>query len=160
MCAPFRKCEDQACELEEGVVIMTTAVSCSPGSSQEALLRCKDYLLRPFLCVAALVCEAAHMVPALFQLLLALRTLLQLTTMSPFLSTASGIRWSTVMHLHVCYYSLRSQGHREIKLVAVCLLTLGCASSVLPIEIHTGHDHDCARVTACVHILAMACCVS
>ena len=100
------------------------------------------------------------MVPALFQLLLALRTLLQLTTMSPFLSTASGIRWSTVVHLYVCFSSLRSQGHREIKLVAVCLLNLGCAFSVLPIRVFNVFNHDVGQMKTCLDCIKLACCVS
>ena len=81
---------------------MAMAAHAPQALTLEASERYRNHLLRPFLRVSALICEAAHMVPALFQLLLALGTLLQLTAMSPFFSTASGIRRSTVVDLHVC----------------------------------------------------------
>ena len=53
-----------------------------------------------------LIGKAAHMVLALFQLLLALWALLQLASMASLLSTAPGIWRSSVVHLHaslVCH---------------------------------------------------------
>ncbi len=99
-CMAFRKCKDRATQLKEGVVGVAITALCAADAVQKSIECYTKHLLGLLLGVAALICEAAHMMPALFQLLLALRALLQLAAMSPLLSTTPSIWRSPVVHLH------------------------------------------------------------